>query len=115
MNGFGKRLKVLREQGSLTTDQMAEQIGFTKSVIWSYEMEKKEPSVRHIMRIAEFFDVSIDYLLKGTKLKRTINLQHKNDMKNHTLIVDNIVLSNEEIADAVAFIKAKRLLKEAEF
>ncbi|MFD2043592.1 helix-turn-helix domain-containing protein [Ornithinibacillus salinisoli] len=114
MNGFGNRLKALREKRALTPDQMAEQIGFTKSVIWSYEMEKKEPSVRHILRLANFFDVSIDYLLKGVEINQTLDLQHISDLKRHTLTIDNRQLSKDELVDAIAFVKAKRLLKEAE-
>ncbi|SET54499.1 DNA-binding transcriptional regulator, XRE-family HTH domain [Oceanobacillus limi] len=114
MEGFGKRLKALREQQALSPEQMAEQIGFTKSVIWSYEMEKKEPSISHVKRISKFFDVSIDYLLNGNTPKQPLRLEEKNVREGHMLMVDNRQLSEEEIIDAIAFIKAKRLLKEVD-
>ncbi|PAV31594.1 hypothetical protein CIL05_02745 [Virgibacillus profundi] len=65
MYNIGDRLKELREEKGLTVEEYADQINFVKSIIWSYELGKKKPSLNHIERIAEFFNVSAEYLLTG--------------------------------------------------
>ncbi|OZU89331.1 hypothetical protein CIL03_06330 [Virgibacillus indicus] len=65
MHDIGSRVKELRVERGLTVEEFAEQIDFVKSIIWSYELGKKKPSVNHIERMAEFFHVSEEYLLDG--------------------------------------------------
>ncbi|SHG50070.1 Helix-turn-helix domain-containing protein [Ornithinibacillus halophilus] len=114
MSGLGDRLRKLRLERGLEPEKMAQQLQFTKSVIWSYELEKKEPSVSHIKRLADFFDVSTDYLVNGIEEKQpTLQIDLENRNKNrHRLLIDGVELSEEELTDVVAFIKAKRLLKK---
>ncbi|WP_234982709.1 helix-turn-helix domain-containing protein [Ornithinibacillus halophilus] len=114
LSGLGDRLRKLRLERGLEPEKMAQQLQFTKSVIWSYELEKKEPSVSHIKRLADFFDVSTDYLVNGIEEKQpTLQIDLENRNKNrHRLLIDGVELSEEELTDVVAFIKAKRLLKK---
>ena len=60
---FGTRLKTLRRQSGLTQQQLAEQIGVTKSVISFYELRERVPSPEVLIKLATVFHVSSDYLL----------------------------------------------------
>lgn len=68
MNSFAKRFKHLRENTlGLTQDQLAEILGVSRATIAGYESEEKKriPRKETLQKIANKFDVSIDWLLTG--------------------------------------------------
>lgn len=66
MEGFGDRLRKLRKERDITQAQLGETIGVVPSAIGKYErMADAAPSVDALIKIADYFDVSIDYLLRG--------------------------------------------------
>jgi len=60
---FGRKLKALRKQAGLTQQQLAAQLGVTKSVVSFYELQARSPSPDVLVRLAQIFHVSTDYLL----------------------------------------------------
>lgn len=60
---FGKTLKELRMQNGMTQQQLATQIGVTKSVISYYELQERTPSPEVLVKLSAVFHVSSDYLL----------------------------------------------------
>ncbi len=67
MDGFGERLRRLRKSRDVTQGQLAEYLGVVPSAIGKYErLPDSYPSVEVLIKISEYFEVSIDYLLKGT-------------------------------------------------
>ena len=61
---FAQVLRKLRTERDLTQDQLASIIGVSKSTIGMYEQGKRVPKVdATLKRLADFFDVSIDYLM----------------------------------------------------
>jgi transcriptional regulator with XRE-family HTH domain len=69
---FSDRLKKLRKEKGITLDKMAEDLGTTKSTLSRYENGKREPKIFLIKEIANYFNVSIDYLL-GRADKRQLD------------------------------------------
>lgn len=66
MNDFGARLKQLRREHDVTQAALAEHLGVVASAVGKYEtIENAYPSVEALIKIAEFFHVSIDFLLLG--------------------------------------------------
>lgn len=64
---FGERLKLLRKQKHLTQEQLASIIGVERSSIGKYEGKTQViPSDDIKYRIAEYFGVTVDYLLGRT-------------------------------------------------
>ena len=57
------RMRELREERKLTTRDMGNVLDVTHSVISLYELEKRDPSISVAKKMAEYFEVSIDYLL----------------------------------------------------
>lgn len=70
---FGLRLKALRKQAGLTQQQLATQLGITKSVVSFYELQARSPSPEVLSKIAQIFHVSADYLL-GLDSRDTIDV-----------------------------------------
>jgi transcriptional regulator with XRE-family HTH domain len=66
---FGERLKELREEQKLTQEQLAEQLGTSKPTINRYEKNIREPEYDTLINIADYFKVSIDYLLGRTAIR----------------------------------------------
>jgi len=66
MDNFGKRLKSLRDEKKLTQDELGNIFHLTQSIIAHYEANRKQPSNQTITQMADFFSVSVDYLLGRT-------------------------------------------------
>ena len=60
---LGDKIKVLREGKNVSQKELAQAIGVSDVMISLYEQGKKYPSLSTIVRIAEYFNVSTDYLL----------------------------------------------------
>ena len=60
---FGARLKALRKEKGLSQEGLAQELFLTRAVISAYETAEKYPRVDTLIRIAAYFDCSIDYLL----------------------------------------------------
>ena len=58
-----KRLKELRQSKALTQATLAELIGVSQQTIWKWESGINEPDIPTILKIAELFEVTTDYLL----------------------------------------------------
>jgi len=65
---FGERLKILRNQKKITQEQLAEYLGVGRPTIAGYEAKGKQPSFDILKEIADFFNVSLDYLLGRTDI-----------------------------------------------
>ncbi len=63
MKIFQERLKELRKQAGLTQREMAEKLFVAQPSYIRYENGSSEPSQENLVRIADLFDVSVDYLL----------------------------------------------------
>lgn len=75
---FGKRLRDLREDHDLKQKDLAKILGVSDRTIGMYEQERREPSLELLVKIADYFDVSLDYLLGRTNDPDTVILTNKN-------------------------------------
>ncbi len=60
---LGERLKELRESKNWTRKYVAEQLNIDQSTYGKYELNKREPDKETLTSLADFFNVSTDYLL----------------------------------------------------
>ena len=60
------RLKLLRKQKHVSQLSLAMKLNTTQMSISRYETGKREPDLKTLILSADFFDVSIDYLLERT-------------------------------------------------
>lgn len=78
MVDFSQRLKKLRTDKHLTQAQVAQRVGVTASMVSSYETDIRLPSYDVMMRLADLFGVSVDYLL-GREEKRLLDISELTD------------------------------------
>ena len=58
-----KRLKELRKERQLTQQELGEIINCTHTAINYYENGKRQPDLETLCKLADYFNVSVDYLL----------------------------------------------------
>lgn len=62
MEGFGEKLRILRQEKGIGQIQLAKELDVGKSIISLWEQDKCEPTLSKLVTIAKYFGVSIDYL-----------------------------------------------------
>ena len=60
---FSTRLKELRNARNLTQKEVAESAGMAPMAYQRYEYGTREPAFRQLIALADYFDVSLDYLV----------------------------------------------------
>ena len=63
------RLKFLREEKGLFQSDIAKILGVSVAAVGFYENEKRDMSPETIIKLAEYFNVSTDYLLGKTDIR----------------------------------------------
>lgn len=82
-----ERLKDLRVEKGLNLEELAELTGISKSALGSYENDEyKEINHGNLMILADFYDVSVDYLLC-----RTENRKHNNTALTDLYLTDEMI------------------------
>lgn len=59
------KLRELRKAKGMTMKELGDVIGVAESTISQYETGKREPDFETMLRLGEFFSVSVDYLMRG--------------------------------------------------
>ncbi len=94
VSGFGSRLENLREKFGYSKKEISMKLGFTANVYGAYEREERRPNLETLVSIADLFDVSIDYLVRGKEYCGT---------RGNTDIPD----SEKDIKELIQFFKSK--------
>lgn len=63
MTGFPERLKQLREERGLLQRELAEKFNLSRVTMTNYEQGNRFPEADLLVRLADFFNVSVDYLI----------------------------------------------------
>lgn len=99
---FSNRLIELRTEKGLTQKDFGNRLNITRSTIASYEKENREPKYDILVTIADFFNVSIDYLLGHTNI-RNLNIATTptpilSDYQQELLKLGNALNTHNQIA-----------------
>lgn len=66
MKKFGDNIKALRREKRLTQTELGKIFNVSHAAIYGWETDKQEPSLEMLVRIADYFNVSVDFLLGRT-------------------------------------------------
>lgn len=107
MTSFGERLKELRKSKNLTQEQLANIFYLNKSSISRYENNTQLPENDLLQSIADFFQISVDYLLGRDDSKEVLlNDKDKKDIEkalNKTMSMleaqEGLMLSGNPVDD----------------
>ena len=67
---FRERLRGLRNEKGISQELVAKELGITESAYQNYEVGRRKPTFNILPAIADFFKVSVDYLLGRTSNPR---------------------------------------------
>ena len=87
---LNERIRELREATGLTQVELARKLSVTKQSVSNWENNNIQPSVEMVMALADFFGVSVDYLL-GRSDKRQLSVEGLTDTQIqhiHALVQD---------------------------
>ncbi|QTD42144.1 helix-turn-helix domain-containing protein [Sporosarcina sp. Te-1] len=124
---LGQRLKKLRLDRKLTQKQLAEKIKVTHVSISGYENGNRYPDTDTLQRLADYFDVSTDYLLGRSNLTNTVPVAGQeiilspeelllfNELKKHpTMLYDLASDPEKKVKELIKLYKMKQILLEEE-
>ena len=66
---FVKGLKQIRKERRLTQLKVAQDLNISRETLSHYENNKREPSIELLIKMSEYFNVSIDFLICGKEFK----------------------------------------------
>lgn len=91
---LGNKLKKARENKRLTQQQVADLLGVSNGAISGYERNYRDPDTETLKRLAELYDVSVDYLT-GMVVKQNQAVYSTNS--NEKIIIEEKL----KLADAI--------------
>ncbi|HEM3168959.1 TPA: helix-turn-helix transcriptional regulator [Streptococcus suis 89-3576-3] len=88
-----EKIKELADKQGISLNQLEEKLGFSRNTI--YNMKKSTPNVERVSKIADYFNVSTDFLLGRTDNPR-IASDEQNDPAVDNLTQQAIVMFRKE-------------------
>lgn len=100
---FGERLADLRVRRSLTQSEVAKLTNISRSRLSLYEIDQREPDLATTKQLADFFNVTIDYLVGRDNIESlspTTEGENTNDLikflDRPEVLFDGIPLTKED-------------------
>ena len=63
MKMFAERLLELRQERNVSQAELAKEIGVSYAIVCYWETDRSEPTAINIVKLADYFNVTADYLL----------------------------------------------------
>ena len=86
MEALNERIKTLRKEKGLTQSQLADELGVTDKAVSKWEVGEANPDITLLAKLAEIFNVTIDYLLTG-KAEETISIDDMDEEKRAQYLI----------------------------
>lgn len=96
------RLRFLRNEKGESLEKIATYLNVTIQTVSNYENEKRDMTPNTIIKLAEYFNVSTDYLLGKTNIRNYDKDEQEFRFAYHKEMEG---LTDEEIVDALRFYK----------
>ncbi|MBR6652077.1 MAG: helix-turn-helix transcriptional regulator [Anaerotignum sp.] len=90
------RLKNLREERKISQQKLAIELNVSQASISKYEKGLAEPDIPMLCTIAEFFHVSVDYLIGRTSTRNNLSAIPMNDREQALLQHFNALTENQK-------------------
>lgn len=92
------RLREIRKQCKMTMKELGREIGVAESTISQYETGKRQPDFETLLKLSDFFGVSVDYILNNEPAKDT-NVLTKKDTRDIARDLERIMADLESGGD----------------
>lgn len=81
MIDVGENIRYIRETYDVKGNELADILNISKSSISHYEKNDHDVPLRNLVKISNYFDLSLDYILNLTDIKRYEDLKKPVDLK----------------------------------
>ena len=104
MMNFSERLKQLREEKNLKQIDIASILEYGGTAISNYELNRTEPCISDLIKLADFFDVSVDYLVGNSNIKNHFKVSSTLNgfSEGFFRLIDNLDSSGKEELETFA-------------
>lgn len=111
---FGERVKELRKSKGLSQEELGEQFSISGPAVSKWESGLSEPDNLTLIKLSDFFGVSVDYLLGKSDLVAENEKETLKKMLQKTgFMTDDDDLTDEELERLIKFVNAnKEFLKK---
>lgn len=99
-----ENLKKIRENKNITQIKLSVDIEVSQELISQYELGKTKPTVENLIKLADYFNCSTDYLLQRTDTPTQIKLLDKKDLETIKLIEEYTTLSSEDKKHLISYL-----------
>lgn len=86
MQPLGERLAALRKEKGLSQAELAKLLNMGQSTIAMYERNRRTPDPTTLKRLADFFNVSVDYLLGRTDRRERLKEESRQQGEQPVLV-----------------------------
>ncbi|AEY64809.1 helix-turn-helix transcriptional regulator [Clostridium sp. BNL1100] len=102
---MNNRLRELRKEKGLTQMELAKQLNVSDRSVGFYETGERDPDTDTLRKLSDFFDVSIDYLLCRSDIRKTGKVETK---AYHNLDIAGLPdEAIKQVEDYIEFVKQK--------
>lgn len=105
----GEAIRNLREQFNLKQKELGDKINVSAKSVSNYETGLREPSIEVLTKLSEFFGVSLDYLVNGTREINTAQGTLKVKFKSGKASM----IKNEDIQELIKLMEMNKIDAEA--
>ncbi|MCM3127725.1 MULTISPECIES: helix-turn-helix transcriptional regulator [unclassified Paenibacillus] len=117
---YGHRIAELREKRGMTQEELSNVLEITRASLSHYEKGRRKPDFETLTRLADTFNVSVDYLLGRTSQPEMVldedvrgfvdalELSDREVLNKFELMIDGKPLSEEEARRFIAFVRMER-------
>ncbi len=89
---INERIKQLRQARSMTQVELASGLGVSKQCVSNWENDYIQPSIEMLIKLAEFFKVSTDYLLgRDDGLNINVSGLTEKEVAHIRMLVDDLL------------------------
>ena len=64
-----KNLRLLREEMGISQKKLADMLSISQQAIFKYERTSNEPDISTLIKLAEIFDVTVDFLIGNSEIR----------------------------------------------
>lgn len=120
---YGNRIAALRDKRGLTQEELSHILGISRASLSHYEKNRREPDHETLIKIADQFKVSIDYLVGRTsepsidldqevrEFVDELELSDEEILAKFALTIDGRKLTATEAKRFIAFVRAERSMQ----
>ncbi|WP_100486370.1 helix-turn-helix domain-containing protein [Sporolactobacillus pectinivorans] len=92
---LGSRIGEFRKRKGITQDQLAEHIGVSSQAVSKWENDLSCPDISSLPQLADYFNVSVDELLRGEKSK-VVQVVSEGERKDFNKMLLKVSVDSEE-------------------